>query len=52
MGLEGPRGSRGRPTGSHGGQGVDQEGPKGSRVGRQGLRGSTQHGGLVSLMIF
>ena len=40
VGLEGPWGSRGRPTGSKG-QGVGLEGPKGSRgrpTGSQGVK--------------
>ena len=39
-GLQGPRGSRGRPIGSPGGQGVGPQGPRGSKVGLQGPRGS------------
>ena len=52
VGLQGPRGSRGRPTGSQrvkgyayrvqGGQGVGLEGPRGSRgrpTGSQGVKG-------------
>ena len=50
--LQGPRGSRGRPTGTQGdkgwasrvpgGQGVDLKGPRGSRgtpLGSQGVKG-------------
>ena len=49
VGLQGPRGSRGRPRGSQGveglayrvpgGQGVGLKGPRGSRGGLQGVKG-------------
>ena len=40
--LQGPRGSRGRPTGSHGLKGVGLQGPRGSRgrpTGSQRVKG-------------
>ena len=40
VGLQGPRGSRGRPTGSQGAKGLAYRVPGGQGVGLQGLRGS------------
>ena len=41
VGLEGPRGSKGRPTGSQAVRGWPCRVPGDQRVGFQGLRGST-----------
>ena len=39
VGLQGPRGSRGRPTGSQGVKGLDLEGHRGARGKPTGSRG-------------